>query len=56
MNKDIILQSLTESFEALKDSWGLFCDFINNCSIDIYAMSSELKGTNKCIGGKRQIV
>lgn len=31
MNKDIILQSLTESFEALKDSWELNKESIIDC-------------------------
>ena len=34
---------------------GLFCDFINNCSTDIYAIPPKLKGTKKCNPSKGQI-
>ena len=34
---------------------GLFCKFTSVCSTEIYAIHSKLKGTKKCIGGKRQI-
>ena len=34
---------------------GLFKDFTNSCSTEVYAVFSKLKGTKKCICGKGQI-
>jgi hypothetical protein len=34
----------------------VFCDFINNCSTDVYTILPKLKGTKNCISEKGQIV
>jgi len=42
MNKDIILQSLTESFEILKDLWDTKKETIINCIVETEAYDGDL--------------